>query len=263
MRPILRNTLPFVILFGLAGCGDDPKPEDTGNTRADDKADGGKGGDRSNDTTSNDDDSDESSETTDEGLPEPVLDELPPKTPLKDLDDEQFAEVCEAYVATAKSITNNLDDICPAQAVTETTQSMPADDAAAKATCAESEATCKSQVAASKQAIEDSDCEAAKSCGATIDDFNGCNRQIAALNQFVIGPVGKLDAPECSKVTVTSAAGFAIYAAITVPGWLEDAIEAGGGSPTEEDGPCARLRDQCPELGSALDAFAGLDLPEF
>lgn len=263
MRPTLRHTLAFVILFGLAGCGDDPKPDDTGKTQSDDNEDGGKGNDKSSDSTSNDTDSDETGDTTDDELPEPVLDDLPPQTPLSSLDDEQLAEVCEAYLGTATSITNNLDDICPAQALIATTQSSPEDDAAAKVTCSASEAMCKTQVAASKQAIAEADCEEAKSCGATIADFNACNRQIAALNQFVIGPVGELDATECSKVTVTAAAGFAIFAAITVPGWIQDANEEGGGSPTEEGGPCERLREQCPELGSALDAFAGLDLPEF
>jgi hypothetical protein len=284
MRTTLRNTLTLVLLCTLAGCSDDPKPEDTGNTQSDDSEDGGASDDNdsddsnASDSTDEADDSDtteseatdsadETDETSDEtdsndGLPDPVLEDVNPQTPLSGLTDDQLQEVCDAYLETATSITTNLPGICPAQAVLTASQSMPESDAEAQEACVATETTCDMQVAASQTAIAGADCARAEECGATIADFNACNRQIAALNEMVIVPVGDLNAPECSSLTVSGASGFSTLAGLTVLLGLASAEEAGGGSPTDESGPCQRLQEECPEFGAALDAFEGLQLPE-
>ncbi len=128
MRATFRNSLAFVMLCGLStGCGDDPKPEDTGNTQSDDSGDAGSSddsdeadnsdeSDSTNDGESSEDDADQSTtdestsddetddstdeDTTDEDttndvdLPDPVLEDLPPETPLSELEDDELAEVC-------------------------------------------------------------------------------------------------------------------------------------------------------------------------
>ncbi len=115
---------------------------------------------------------------------------------------------------------------------------------------------------ASKTSLSEANCEQAEECGASIEDFNACNRQVAALNQMVIVPVGELDAPACESVTVTQASTFAISGGVQVLIWMQQASEAGGGSPTDEGGPCERIQELCPELGVVLDAFSGLQLPQ-
>lgn len=287
MRATLRNSWAFVILCGFAaGCGDDPKPEETGNTQSDDPEDGGASDDTdesdttgepdTDDTTADEttttdetttaDDTDESDTTgdaTNDGdLPDPVLEELPPETPLSSLDEDQLAEVCEAYLATATSITNNLDGICPAQAVLTAQQSGATTNDELQESCVAAEAMCDAQVETSKAALSDANCAQAEECGATIEDFNACNRQVAALDQMVIVPVGELEAPACESVTTSQASTFGVSGGIQVLIWMQQASEAGGGSPTEENGPCQRIREQCPELGVVLDAFSGLQLPE-
>jgi hypothetical protein len=266
MRSILRDTLVFVMLCGLAGCGDDPEPEDTGNTQSNDSDDAGKGNDTSDGTedevtTDDPDRSDSQGSDSTSDLPDPVLEDKPPQTPLSDLNEDELARVCAAYLDTATSITNNLDGICPVQAVVTASQASADSDDVIQEACVEAEATCVAQVASSKTALEQASCAEAEECGATIADFNACNRQVAALNQMVIVPVGDLDAPACESVTVGQASSFSVSGGLQVLIWMQQASTAGGGSPTDENGPCQRLQEQCPELGSVLDAFSNLQLP--
>lgn len=277
MQTIVRNSLALVVLCGLSvGCGDDP-PQNTGNTQSDDNGDAGSrdnndsdndstqdndSTETTNDTTQSDTDDDSSNATTDVDLPDPVLDDLPSETPLSDLDEDELAEVCAAYLKTATSITENLDGICPAQAVITASQGGSTTEDELQQECVTAEATCVTQVQASKAALGAANCEEADECGATIEDFNACNRQVAALDQMVIVPVGNLDAPACESVTATEAGAFAISGGFQLLIWMQQASEAGGGAPTDEGGPCQRIQEQCPELGAVLNAFEGLQIPE-
>jgi hypothetical protein len=280
MRPTLRSSLVFVMLCGVAGCGDDPK-EGTGNTQSDDAEDAGASDDsdptddsETSNTTditdetntsggdSTDTDSTDTDSTSDGELPEPVLEDLPPETPLSDLDDDELAEVCAAYLDTATSLTDNLDGICPAQSVITAYRSGAESDEALQDACVTAEATCGVQVASSQAALSAANCDQAKSCGASIADFNACNLQVAAFNEMVIVPVGELNAPACESTTASQAMAFSLSGGLQFLIWTQQASDAAGGSPTDEGGPCQRIQELCPELGAVLDAFSGIQLPE-
>lgn len=250
------------------GCGSDDKPE-TSSTTPDNTADAGS--ETSDETTTEEETtSGETSSATSEpdagsteepsgDLGEPVLEDVPPETELSDLDEDQLAEVCEAYVATATAVSVNLGQLCPAQGLFQAVQSEEVtDDDSYQSACTDKVAACEADVAAAQEASPAERCESAATCGASVADFNACNLQIAALNSVVLEPLTEQEVPECSETTQSEANNLALALGIQLTLGLAQVSNQAGGSPTDEDGPCARINEACPDLGVVLGAFSDL-----
>jgi len=250
--------LGLVTLMAV-GCGSEDKPAtDTTNTGNQEEDSG---------TSEPPDETTVVQEETDSGPPaptggdigDPVLDDVPPETELSDLDDEQRAEVCEAYVKTANAVSANLGELCPAQGLFQAVQTETVtNDATYQDECAARVEACEVQVAAAQEDSPAERCASGAACGASVKDFNDCNAQIAALNRVVLEPLTGQTIPECSETTQTQATNAALLLGITVVAGLNQVTDETGGNPTEEDGPCARISEACPELGVALGAFSEL-----
>lgn len=236
------------------GCGSDDKPKTntTDPTPSESQSDTSKPPEE--DTTGGED-----TGSTTPGVGDPVLEDVPPDTELSDLTDDQRAEVCAAYVKTATAVNANLGSLCPAQALFLAAQSSEVtDDEGYRAECAVQLDACETQVEAAQEDSPEDRCEKGVACAASIKDFNDCNAQIAALNELVLQPLVKRDLPECSEMTRTQGATAALLLGIEVGANMELVTKAAGGSPTDEDGPCARIGEACPDLGVSLGAFDDL-----
>jgi hypothetical protein len=260
--------LGFAALLTI-GCGSDDKP-DTSTTTPTGTADAG------DETTGEETTSEEETSTSDESptttepntgstetpgddLGEPVLEDVPPETELSDLDEDQLAEVCEAYVATATAVSVNLGQLCPAQGLFQAVQSDEVtDDESYQAACADRVAACEAEVTTAQEASPAERCESASTCGASVADFNACNLQIAALNSIVLEPLTEQEVPECSETTQSQANNVALSLGLQLTLGLAQVSNEAGGSPTDEDGPCARINEACPDLGVVLGAFSDL-----
>lgn len=268
----MNETKVWVLGFAAlltVGCGSDDKP-DTSTTTPQGTVD--SGADTTGDeptseetptsdetpTTTTDPDSG-STEAPSEDLGKPVLEDVPPETELSDLDEDQLAEVCEAYVATATAVSVNLGQLCPAQGLFQAVQSEEVtDDESYQAACTDRVAACEAEVATAQEASPAERCESAATCGASVADFNECNLQIAALNSIVLEPLTEQEISECSETTQSQANNLALLLGLQLTVGLGQVSTQAGGSPTDEDGPCARINEACPDLGVVLGAFSDL-----
>lgn len=254
------NTWVLAMVTAVAvGCGSDDKPE--------------------TDTTGNEDDSSEGSETTSEpesssgpadtsgpapqpsndDIGEPVLEEVPPETELSDLTDDQLAEVCAAYVKTSEAVAESLNGLCPVQSLFLAVQREGIDDDESyQAACAEEFSACEAQLEESQAQTPEERCESAGECGASIEDFNDCNRQIAALDTVLLQPLSGQEVSECSETSLSTAQDQAGILGIQAVLGIATVQNQAGGSPTDPDGACQRIAEACPDLGVALGAFADL-----
>lgn len=242
----------------VVGCGSEDKPA-TENTNPDDKADAGAETSAPPAESTAPDETSGPAEPSGDGLGDPVLEDVPPATELSELDEDQLAEVCVAYVKTATAVSANLGELCPTQGLFQATQNPEVtDDESYQAECAEQVAACEVQVAAAQEDSPEERCANGAACGATVEDFNDCNAQIAALNRLVLEPLTDKEVSECSETALTDARDAATLLGLEVLIGLNSVTREAGGSPTDEDGPCSRVSAECPELGVALGAFSDL-----
>ena len=257
------------VLACAVGCGGSDE-EETGTT-SDDSADTDTSDDTSDETS--DDTTDEGSDdtdtgsTTDEpdpvaptptGLPDPVLPDVPSDTPLSDLEDDELQEVCDAYIRTAEVMVGRMPGLCNLQGVSAGLETMSTDEATLRAACEVGRDSCADQAASAEDTVDMLTCGPANDCDATLEQFNECNRQIAAADQYLLGPLLELDAPECSELTATEAAALAAEAEITLLTGAISAGVAGGGLPSAADGPCAELEQQCPEFAAPYTSLSAM-----
>jgi hypothetical protein len=244
------------------GCGSEDKPAtDTTSPTDSSEPDAAPPAETSEpgDTTAGPDETDPGPTNPSGDLGDPVLEDVPPETELSDLDEEQLAEVCEAYVKTSEAVSANLGALCPTQGLFQASQSADVtDDESYQAECAEQVEACELQIAATQEDSPAERCENGAACGASVQDFNDCNAQIAALNRLVLEPLTESEVPECSETTQTQASSTALVLGIRVAAGLNAVTAEAGGSPTDQEGPCARISEACPELGVALGAFSDL-----
>jgi hypothetical protein len=188
-----------------------------------------------------------------------VLEDIPPETQLSELDDDQLAEVCGAYVKTSTAVNANLGELCPVQSLFLAVQREGVeDDESYQSACSEELEACEAQVDVAQAQTPEERCESADECGATIEDFNACNRQIAALNSVLLEPMADEDVSECSETSFDQASNQATLLGLQALLGLSQVSAQAGGSPTDEDGPCQRIGEACPDLGVALGAFGEL-----
>lgn len=260
--------LGFAALLTV-GCGSDDKPDTSttmpvGTSDAGDETTGDKPTSEEETSTTGEsptttEPDSGSTETPSDDLGEPVLEDVPPETELSDLDEDQLAEVCEAYIATSTAVSVNLGQLCPAQGLALAVQSEEVtDDESYQAACTDQVAACEAEVATAQEVSPAERCESAATCGASVADFNACNLQIAALNSIVLAPLTEQEVPECSETTQAQANNIALPLIVQFSLLLAQASKEAGGSPTDEDGPCARINEACPELGVVLGAFGEL-----
>lgn len=257
-----RAWLMGAIALTLVGCGSEETPNTGSTTESDESSDSTSSGESSaEESTSSEPDG--GGQVTPPSPPamlgEPVLEEVPPQTELAELDDDQLAEVCEAYVKTATAVSESLALLCPAQGLFQAVQSTSAtDDDSFQAECSVQVTTCESDVAAAQEETPEERCESASSCGASIEDFNACNRQIAALNGTVLTPLSEEEVPACEDTSLDEANNLAVLLGLQLVLGLQQVETQAGGSPTDPEGPCQRINEMCPDLGVALGAFSDL-----
>lgn len=254
------NACVWGIMALLAvGCGSEDKPATETTSPTNDRDAAPETTAPSEETTLPPGDTDAGPVTSPDEVGDPVLEEVPPATELSELDDEQRAEVCEAYVKTSVAVSANLEALCPTQGLFQAAQNEEVtDDESFRAECTAQVEACEAQVAAAGEDSPEERCASGSACGATIKEFNDCNRQIAALNRIVLEPLTEEEVSECSETTQAEASNTASELGITVLFGIAKVNGEAGGSPTDEDGPCARISEACPELGVALGAFSDL-----
>lgn len=287
-----KTTLRLGALLGLmlvASCGDDSGSEDVGmqtsrgtDSDATDDADSGVGDEVDSDGDADGEESDaldtderDDGTETDDVAPEtdptstdderpppdfepppPVLPDEDPQTPISELDEEQFEQVCGAYLDTASQLVASYQTFCAAQAVTTAQESGTTDTEAYRATCADALAACEDEAAAAEATVTVLECSQ-DDCSATLADFDGCRTQVAMIDSVIFAPIAQLDAPSCDEVTPTSGAAFSLRVAATVLVALATVSEEGG-DPLAEESPCDAIDEQCPGLivpVGAADAF--------
>lgn len=255
-----RNACVFGLLtLWAVGCGSDDKPATDTTNPGNDQDAAAPQTSAPDETTAEPEETDSGTPPAPDGIGDPVLEDVPPETELSDLDDDQRAEVCEAYVKTASAVSVNLGMLCPAQGLFQAVQSETVtDDESYQTECAAQVEACELQVAAAQEDSPQERCENGAACGASVKDFNDCNAQIAALNELVLEPLTEQTVPECSETTQAEASNAALLLGIQVVGGLNAVTAQAGGNPTDEEGPCARISEACPELGVALGAFSEL-----
>ena len=255
------NTWVLGMVTALAvGCGSDDKPE------TDTTGNGEESTSEDSETTSEPEPSSRPADTSgppaprpDGDIGEPVLEDIPPETELSDLDEDQLAEVCAAYVKTSEAVEESLSQSCPVQSLFLAVRREGVDDDESyQVACAEEFATCEAQLEESQGQTPEERCESAGECGASIQDFNDCNQQIAALNTVLLQPLTEQEVSECSETSLTTATNQAGVIGIQALLGITTVENQTGGSPTDPDGACQRIADACPDLGVALGAFADL-----
>ncbi len=259
-RLITTNACLLGLLSVLAAaCGSEEKPAAETTTPDEEGETTGADTSEAPEETTSDMETDSTPPPSPGGVGDPVLEEVPPETELSELDEDQLAEVCEAYVKTSNAVSANLGELCPAQGLFQATQSADVtDDESYQAECAAQVEACEEQVATASEETPEMRCESAGQCGASVQDFNDCNAQIAALNEYVLGPLSNQQVTECSETTQAQANNQALLLGLTFAAGLTTVEQEAGGSPTDADGPCARISEACPELGVALGAFSEL-----
>lgn len=243
-----------ILTLLAVGCGSDEKPETSTTDPTPSETSSDTSEPPEEDTTAGDD---TGSTTPDVG--DPVLTDVPPETELSDLSEDQRAEVCAAYVKTATVVNANLGSLCPAQALFLAVQNPEVtDDASYRSECSAQLEVCETQVAAAQEDSPEERCEKGVACAASIEDFNACNAQIAALNTFVLEPLAEREISECSKTTRADANTAALLLGLTAASGMTNVTNTAGGSPADEDGPCSRINEACPGLGVSLGALGDL-----
>jgi hypothetical protein len=233
-------------------CGSDEKPS-TGSTTDDDSSDS------SSETPSSGSSAPNNPKPPADGIGAPVLTDVDPDTELSDLDDDQLKEVCTAYVKTSDAVSDSLGQLCPAQSLFFAIQTESViDDESYQAECAAQLDACEEQVEEANEETPEQRCAGAGACGATLEDFNACNAQIAAMNRLVLVPLTKEKIQECSDTSHQDAANKAAALGVMFFVNLANVTAQTGGNPTQADGPCQRIAETCPEFGLALGAFGEL-----
>lgn len=191
-------------------------------------------------------------------LPEPVLPDVPPETPLSELDDDQLQEVCEAYVETAEVMVSRLPDVCNIRGAGAGIAAETMDEATLRAACEVGHDACVSAASDAEDTVASLSCGPAGDCDATLEQFNDCNRQIAAANELLLTPLIELDAPECSELTVAEAAALEGQVnLVLITGAISVGVAAGG-LPSDADGPCGELERQCPDFAAPYTSLSAL-----
>lgn len=236
------------------GCGSDDKPDtDSTNNTGDDTESS------SSSSPSSTASQPAPSPTAPDGVGDPVLEDIPPETELSELDEDQLAEVCGAYVKTSTAVNANLGDLCPVQSLFLAVQTEGVDDDESyESACSEELEACEALVDVSQAQTPEERCESASECGATIEDFNACNRQIAAMNRILLAPLANEEVSACSETSYSQASSQATLLGLQGLLGLTQVSQEEGGNPTDPDGPCQRIGDACPDLGVALGAFGEL-----
>lgn len=224
-------------------------------------------GDSDESDTSSDDTSSGPVDTTDtetpqnpdpDELPDPVLPDVPSDTPLSELDDDELEQVCEAYVETAELMVAKLPDLCPLLGVNAGLSAMTTDQSMLRAACSVGFDECADDVTTAEASVGTLTCGPASDCTATIGQFNACNRQVAAVNQWLLDPLIELDAPSCEEVTSASATSLQISAGITLIGGNARVVAEAGGLPSDADSPCAELQQECPDFAAPFTSLQGV-----
>lgn len=251
------NVWVTVIATTLAlGCGSDEKPS-TGSTTDDDSS--GSTAPSSETPRSDTSTPGNTSQPAPDELGSPVLPDVDPDTELSDLDEDQLKEVCTAYVKTSDAVGDSLEQLCPAQSLFFAFQAESVDDDASyQAECEAQLEACQTQVDESDDATPEERCAGAAECGATLEDFNACNAQVAAMNRLVFIPLTKEEVAECSETSYQEAADKAGSLGLAFIVRLAQVTAQTGGNPADADGPCQRIAEACPEFGVALGAFGEL-----
>jgi hypothetical protein len=187
--------------------------------------------------------------------PPPILPDVDPATPISDLSSEEFEQVCAAYVETLDGLIENLAASCDTQAVSAAQDSGATDTEEYRAACAEARAVCVEQSAAAALIVSVLECND-QSCAATLDQFDSCRTQVAALDAVAFRPIAALDAPSCDEVTPALGAAYALRVAATLLVSSAGVSAEQGGSPFQDDSPCDAINNQCPGFAAPL----GVDL---
>ncbi|MEN9579299.1 MAG: hypothetical protein RJA70_2308 [Pseudomonadota bacterium] len=251
-----------VLVLGLIGCGSDAsdsvgKRADEGHSDAG-KAD--KGDKRDRDEPSNKDGGAEDPAKEDAGaqdpdpidpieppgeiiLPDDLLPDVPRDTPIADLTDDQFEEVCGAYLETAKSVVENIEGACGFSALNDALEANTQSTEEFREVCSEARLTCESEAKAAQGAVGLLTCNQDTTCQATVEQFSSCNQQISAINGGLLVPVAGVEVPPCDKLTPRIAQAIQIQAFVALAGSLGLIEEIGNA-----DSPCKAIQMECPDF---------------
>lgn len=179
--------------------------------------------------------------------PEPILPDVPPSTPISDLDDDEFAAVCGAFLTSMEDLLENASGTCGFQGISAAEDSGATDVAEYRAACADGRQVCEDETAAAREVIGVLEC-GERTCSATLEQFDACRTQLIAFDALFIEPLSALPAPSCSEVTPATGASFSLLALATLLGGLAAVSDEQGGSPLDPGSPCESIEEQCPDF---------------
>jgi hypothetical protein len=246
-----------------AGSSDD---DDTGD---DDSSDDDTGDDDSGDDDTGDDDdtpSDDDVPSTLDGPinlpdtdaadlapPEDLLPDTPPETPVSDLSDEEFEDLCDPYLGEATTAISGLEGLCAFAGISAATESSAATVEEFQAACGEARIQCETDTAAAQVVAESLECTRPEDCTATVAEVEACYQQLYLLNGVILGPVGGAEFPPCEELTPTAAGIIVAQVGLYVLANAALAADATGMPVDVEGDPCQDLETTCPGLGVPSD----------
>ncbi len=182
--------------------------------------------------------------------PDPILPDADPETPVEDLSDDEFGQVCDAYLETSSDLIENYAALCAFQAITDAQDSGAEDTEEYRAACAESLAVCETDAESTQIVIDNLECSQ-EDCTATLGEFDACRAQLTALDAVLLQPLADLDPPSCDEVTPAIGEAFSTQAGIVLFLSLTQ-LDDGGQSILSGEGPCQSITDQCPDFAVPL-----------
>lgn len=183
--------------------------------------------------------------------PDPILPDLPQDTPVSDLTDDQFQEVCDAYLESADRVLKNYGKACGVVALNDALEAEPETTEEFRELCGEARLGCEAETKAATALVGSLECNQDGTCQATVAEFNSCNQQISAVDRGLLFPLANVDVPPCEKLTPRIARAVQLEAFVALGGSLELIEEA-----MADDSACNAIQNQCPDfvvpLGGAL-----------
>jgi hypothetical protein len=182
--------------------------------------------------------------------PEPLLPDTPPETPVSDLSEDEFEELCEPYLGEATNTVSSLDALCGLAGIGAANDSSAATVEEYQRACGEARIQCETDSAAAQVLVESLECTMPEDCMATVEQVDACYQQLYVLNAAILEPLGLTEFPPCEELTPAQGGVIAAQVLLYL---LANATIAQGvtGEPVDQEGdPCEELEMVCPGLAA-------------
>jgi hypothetical protein len=194
--------------------------------------------------------------TTDVSSLEPPMDLLPdtpPETPVSDLTDDEFSDLCNPYLDEATTTVSTLDALCGFQGISAANDSNAATLEEFRAACGEARIQCESDTAAAQVLADSLECTRPADCTATVAEVDACYQQLYMLNAAILGPLDGTEFPPCEELTPTQAGVITAQVLLYLVSSSAQASDATGTPVDLQGDACASLDQTCPGLAAPGD----------